>query len=132
MLIRDNERLIVGRGPVRTRVTAILPRGRRDDRPVFAAIFSQNGNGEMTGSRWIEESGVLAGPVTITNTHSVRVVHDALIAWQVERRRLDRGHPRPTELRDALPAHDCRRLAFAASVEARHDGSERHSRLLKN
>jgi D-aminopeptidase len=68
----------------------------------------------MTGSRWIEESGVLVGPVMFTNTHSVRVVHDALIAWQVERRRLDRGHPRLIELWDALPAHDCGRHAAAA------------------
>jgi L-aminopeptidase/D-esterase-like protein len=87
-LIRGEGKLVVGKGPVRTGVTAILPRGRRDDRPVFAAIFSLNGNGEMTGSHWVEESGMLAGPVMITNTHSVGVVHDAVIAWQVKRRKL--------------------------------------------
>jgi D-aminopeptidase len=70
---------------VRTGVTAILPRGRRTiDSPVFAGIFSLNGNGEMTGSHWVEESGFLEGPVMITNTHSVGVVRDAVIAWRVK------------------------------------------------
>ncbi|MGH6830846.1 MAG: P1 family peptidase, partial [Methylocella sp.] len=87
-LVRGEGKLVVGRGPVCTGVTAILPRGRRDDRAVFAAFFSQNGNGEMTGAHWIDESGILSGPVMITNTHSVGVVHDAVIAWQVRRRRL--------------------------------------------
>ena len=65
-------------GPVRTGVTAILPRGKRFDDPVFAGWFSLNGNGEMTGTTWIEESGFLEGPVMITNTHSVGVVRDAV------------------------------------------------------
>jgi D-aminopeptidase len=65
-------------------VTAILPRGRATlDTPVFAGVFSHNGNGEMTGTHWIRESGVLEGPVLLTNTHSVGVVHDAAIAWRV-------------------------------------------------
>ncbi|HMI90224.1 MAG TPA: P1 family peptidase [Polyangiales bacterium] len=79
--------LIQGRGAhaVRTGVTVILPRGRATlDRPVFAGAFSLNGNGEMTGLAWVEESGLLEGPVAITNTHSVGVVHDALIAWRVK------------------------------------------------
>lgn len=76
--------LVVGKGPVRTGVTAILPRGKAGTEPVFAALFSQNGNGEMTGSHWIRESGFLDGPVMITNTHSVGVVRDAVIAWQVQ------------------------------------------------
>ncbi len=72
-------------GPqVRTGVTAILPRGKAGFDPVFAGYFSQNGNGEMTGTHWIEESGFLEGPVMITNTHSVGVVRDAVIAWQVK------------------------------------------------
>jgi len=69
---------------VRTGVTAILPRGRDSfDKPVFAGGFSLNGNGEMTGTIWVEESGMLEGPVMITNTHSVGVVRDAVIQWRV-------------------------------------------------
>jgi L-aminopeptidase/D-esterase-like protein len=69
---------------VRTGVTAILPRGRESfDKPVFAGGFALNGNGEMTGTIWIEESGMLEGPVMITNTHSVGVVRDAVIQWRV-------------------------------------------------
>jgi len=72
-------------GPqVRTGVTAVLPRGKTGFDPVFAGYFSQNGNGEMTGTHWIQESGFLDGPVMITNTHSVGVVRDAVIAWQVK------------------------------------------------
>ena len=68
----------------RTGVTAILPRGENTlHQPVFAGWFSLNGNGEMTGTTWIEESGFLEGPVVLTNTHSVGVVHDALIRWRV-------------------------------------------------
>jgi L-aminopeptidase/D-esterase-like protein len=72
-----------GKEPVvRTGVTAVLPRGRKTPLDaVFAAWFSQNGNGEMTGTTWVEESGLMYGPVMITNTHSVGVVHDAVIAW---------------------------------------------------
>lgn len=71
---------------VRTGVTAILPRGHDSaKRPVFAAWYSLNGNGEMTGTAWIEESGLLDGPVMLTNTHSVGVVRDAVIAWRVRR-----------------------------------------------
>ena len=72
----------VGRGPVRTGVTAILPRGRTAD-PVFAGWYSLNGNGEMTGTTWVEESGFLEGPVMITNTHSVGLVRDAVVAWRM-------------------------------------------------
>src|SRR5947209_7709700 len=70
-IIRGNGKLIVGRGPVRTGVTAILPRGKRDASPVFAGYFALNGNGEMTGTAWVEESGMLTTPIMITNTHSV-------------------------------------------------------------
>ena len=67
---------------VRTGVTAVLPRGKRPPtEAVFAGWFSQNGNGEMTGTTWLDESGLLYGPVMITNTHSVGVVRDAVIAW---------------------------------------------------
>ncbi len=70
-------------GVVRTGVTAILPRGRQLSDPVFAGWFSLNGNGEMTGTTWVDESGFLEGPVMITNTHSVGVVRDAVIRWRV-------------------------------------------------
>lgn len=87
-LISGTGNLKVGKGPVRTGVTVILPRGRHSTDPVFAAWFSLNGNGEMTGTTWIEESGFLEGPIAITNTHSVGIVRDALIAWQVKTNRL--------------------------------------------
>ncbi len=77
--------LKVGEGPVRTGVTAILPRGKQSVAPVFAGWFSLNGNGEMTGTAWIEEAGLLDGPVMITNTHSVGVVRDAVIAWSLKK-----------------------------------------------
>src|SRR5215472_5415474 len=83
-LISGSGKLVVGKGPVRTGVTAVLPRGTASmDRYSFAGWFSQNGNGEMTGTTWVEESGFLEGPVMITNTHSVGVVRDAVIAWRV-------------------------------------------------
>lgn len=77
--------LVVGKGPVRTGVTAVFPRSKSERIQVFAAWFTLNGNGEMTGTTWLDESGFLEGPVLITNTHSVGVVHDAVIAWQLER-----------------------------------------------
>jgi L-aminopeptidase/D-esterase-like protein len=80
-LIDGDGPLQVGKGPVRTGVTAILPRGKSSNDPVMAGWFSMNGNGEMTGTTWVKESGFLEGPVFITNTHSVGVVRDAAIAW---------------------------------------------------
>jgi L-aminopeptidase/D-esterase-like protein len=82
-LISGGGRLVVGRGPVRTGVTVVFPRGRGSADPVFGAWFTLNGNGEMTGTTWLQESGVLEGPVAITNTHSVGVVRDAILRWQV-------------------------------------------------
>ena len=87
-LIRGDGALKVGEGPVRTGVTAILPRGKTSGDPVMAGWFSLNGNGEMTGTTWIEEAGFLEGPVFITNTHSVGVVRDAAIAWSVKHGKL--------------------------------------------
>jgi D-aminopeptidase len=72
---------------VRTGVTAIWPRGKQSSDPVFGAWFALNGNGEMTGTTWLEESGVLDGPVMITNSHSVGVVRDAYIEWLVKKAR---------------------------------------------
>ncbi|HEX9582777.1 MAG TPA: P1 family peptidase [Gemmatimonadales bacterium] len=86
-IIRGAGRRVMGEGPVRTGVTAVLPRGDNLTDPVFAGWFTLNGNGEMTGTTWLEESGFLEGPVLITNTHSVGVVRDAVIAWLVNRGR---------------------------------------------
>jgi L-aminopeptidase/D-esterase-like protein len=84
-LISGEGKLKVGVGPIRTGVTAILPRGKQSKDAVFASWFTENGNGEMTGTTWVEDSGFLDGPVMITNTHSVGVVRDAVIAWKVKR-----------------------------------------------
>ena len=78
-LVSGEGRLVVGKGPVRTGVTVVHPRGRQSADPVFAAWFTLNGNGEMTGTTWIDESGFLEGPVAITNTHSVGVVRDDIL-----------------------------------------------------
>ena len=85
-LISGSGKLVVGQGPVRTGVTVIHPRGKANHDPVFAAWFTLNGNGEMTGTTWVQESGLLEGPVAITNTHSVGVVRDAIIQWEVSRK----------------------------------------------
>ena len=82
-LISGSGKLVVGTGPIRTGVTAIHPRGKTSNDAVFAAWFTLNGNGEMTGTTWVDDSGFLNGPVMITNTHSVGVVRDAVIAWKV-------------------------------------------------
>lgn len=88
-LISGEGKLEVGKGPVRTGVTAVFPRGKDSkDTGVFAAWWSLNGNGEMTGTTWVEESGFLIGPVMITNTHSVGVVRDAVIQWTVAHRKV--------------------------------------------
>ena len=86
-LISGDGRLVVGQGPVRTGVTAIHPRGKNSFAPVMAGFYSQNGNGEMTGTVWIEEAGELQGPVMITNTHSVGLVRDAVIEWHYRKGR---------------------------------------------
>src|SRR4030095_8239053 len=84
-LISGEGKLEVGKGPVRTGVTAIIPRGHDSlNDPVYAGYFSLNGTGEMTGTAWVDESGFLEGPIVITNTHSVGVARDAVIAWRVK------------------------------------------------
>jgi len=82
-LISGEGKLQQGTGPIRTGVTAIMPRGVSNPTPVFAGYYSQNGNGEMTGTAWIEESGFAESPILITNTHSVGLVRDTVIKWQV-------------------------------------------------
>jgi D-aminopeptidase len=89
-LISGEGKLQRGTGPVRTGVTAILPRGAANSTPVFGGYFSQNGNGEMTGTAWLEESGFAEGPIMITNTHSVGLVRDTVIKWQIGE--ADKGH----------------------------------------
>jgi L-aminopeptidase/D-esterase-like protein len=83
-LIEGEGKLIPGRGPIRTGVTAILPRPKGNWDPVFAATFNLNGNGDMTGINWIKESGFLEGPILLTGTHSVGTVRDAAIQWQLK------------------------------------------------
>jgi len=98
-LISGEGKLQIGKGPVRTGVTAVMPRGKDSmNSPVFAGWWSLNGNGEMTGTTWVEESGFLEGPVMITNTHSVGVVRDAVIQWRVQH-----GQPDPTGYWWSLP-----------------------------
>src|SRR5205809_5584105 len=98
-VISGEGKLDIGKGPVRTGVTAVLPRGKDSMmNPVFAGWWSLNGNGEMTGTTWVEESGFLEGPVMITNTHSVGVVRDAVIQWRVAH-----GKPDPTGYWWSLP-----------------------------
>jgi D-aminopeptidase len=98
-LVAGQGKLHVGVGPVRTGVTAVLPRGKQTlDSPVFAGWYSLNGNGEMTGTTWVEESGFLEGPVMITNTHSVGVVRDAVIQWRVAQ-----GNPDASDYWWSLP-----------------------------
>lgn len=95
--ITDVEGVTVGRATIiegdsaRTGVTIIHPRGKTDHDPVFAAWFPFNGNGEMTGSAWVEEGGFLEGPIGITNTHSVGVVRDTIIQWQAEQDKIFQG-----------------------------------------
>ncbi|MGK2851494.1 MAG: P1 family peptidase [Candidatus Limnocylindrales bacterium] len=83
-IVRGDGPLVVGQGPVRTGITVVVPRGTGSERePVYAGCHRLNGNGELTGLEWIRESGVLTGPVAITNTHSVGVVRDALVAASI-------------------------------------------------
>jgi L-aminopeptidase/D-esterase-like protein len=86
-LIEGEGKLIPGKGPIRTGVTAILPRPKGNWDPVFAATFNLNGNGDMTGINWIKESGFLEGPILLTGTHSVGTVRDAAIQWQLKKGR---------------------------------------------
>ncbi|MFN2571694.1 MAG: P1 family peptidase [Gemmatimonadales bacterium] len=124
-IIAGQGKLIVGQGPVRTGVTAIFPRGASDGDPVFGGWFTLNGNGEMTGTTWLEESGFLAGPVMITNTHSVGVVRDAVIEWLVHKGfEFDWSLPVVAEtwdgsLNDINGFHVTKQHAFAALDSAR-------------
>jgi L-aminopeptidase/D-esterase-like protein len=104
-LISGGGPVIRGKGPVRTGVTAILPRGKADGRAVFAGFFAGNGNGDMTGTHWIEESGVLETPITITGTGSVGIVRDATFGWLADHRTGYFWYPVSAETAD-VPLND--------------------------
>lgn len=91
-LVQGDGPLVVGRGPVRTGVTVILPSDQIWEQPLFAGCHRLNGNGELTGLEWVRESGMLTSPVGLTNTHSVGIVRDALIAHEVRERGPEAGH----------------------------------------
>ncbi len=91
-LIRGDGQLVIGEGPVRTGVTAIHPRGRDSTAGVYAARFSLNGDGEVTGAHWLDEFGTLYGPILITNTVSVSDVHAAAVDWMRQRNPHDMSH----------------------------------------
>jgi len=94
-IVQGEGPLVPGAGPIRTGVTAILPRGRDPvPRPVWAGQYALNGNGEMTGSHWVHDGGYLVGPVCITNTHSVGMVHHAAVRWMLDtyRDHFERNH----------------------------------------
>lgn len=84
-LFEGNGALSVGHGPVRTGVTVVHPRGKDSTEGVFGGWFTLNASGEMTGTTWLEERGLLEGPIAITNTHSVGVVRDAAVSWMVQK-----------------------------------------------
>ena len=87
-IIKGDGQLVIGKGPIRTGVTMILPRGKKEfleHNPSYAAWYSLNGNGEMTGTTWIEESGMVEGPIALTNTHSVGTVHDSIVSYYVSK-----------------------------------------------
>jgi L-aminopeptidase/D-esterase-like protein len=127
-IIRGEGALVVGHGPVRTGVTAIHPRGLASHEPVLAGWCALNGNGELTGTHWIDESGFLEGPVLLTNTHSVGVVSAAVVAWQARTGRLFQPYSYPVvgetydgRLNDINGFHVTAEHALAA-IEGASDG----------
>jgi len=125
-LISGQGELRVGVGPIRTGVTAIWPRGKQSSDPVFAGWFALNGNGEITGTTWVEESGFLEGPITITNTHSVGIVRDAVVAYRVRHGQQNQPFSLPVVaetwdgyLNDANGFHVKERHVFEALESAR-------------
>jgi len=124
-LIRGEGKLVVGRGPVRTGVTAVLPKGRKWE-PVFAGHYALNGFGDMTGTHWVDEGGLLGGPVMLTNTYSVGVVRDAVNSWFQEVLAQDIPWHQPVVgetwdgfLNDIAGQHVRKEHAFAALLAAR-------------
>jgi D-aminopeptidase len=118
-LIEGEGKLVPHKGPIRTGVTAILPRPRGNWDPVFAATFNQNGNGDMTGINWIKESGFLEGPILLTGTHSVGTVRDAAIQWQIKNgREFVFTYPIVAETFDFLNDANGEHVKAAHAVEA--------------
>ncbi len=122
-LIKGEGEVIVGKGPVRTGVTAILPRGKRNSpSPVWAGHYNLNGNGEMTGTHWINEAGYFIGPICITNTHSVGMVHHGVVGWMIDQYKslFQGGHawamPVVAETYDGLTNDICGRHVNEAHV----------------
>ncbi|MCP3062313.1 P1 family peptidase [Myxococcus sp. K38C18041901] len=122
-LISGEGRIDKGKGPVRSGVTAVLPRGKANvGEPVFASTYALNGNGEMTGTHWIQESGELNGPVMITNTNDISAVREAVITW-AEKKDLawDLGLPVVAETWDGM-LHDV--YGFHVKPEHAHQALE--------
>ena len=124
-LVRGDGPLVVGRGPVRTGVTVVVPHVGIDEDPVFAGAHRLNGNGELPGLEWVRESGMLTTPVALTNTHSVGVVRDALIAWQAGRRP-------PGQVRWSLPVVGETWDGLLNDVDGMHVGAEHLDRALES
>jgi D-aminopeptidase len=82
-IVRGDGRLEVGKGPVRTGVTVVLPRGKDVATPVFAGSSVINGNGEVTGLAWVRDSGFLESAIALTNTHAIGAVHEGMIRWRL-------------------------------------------------
>ena len=125
-IILGEGQLEIGNGPIRTGVTAILPRADQND-PVFAAWSCLNGNGEMTGTTWVDESGFLSGPIMITNTHSVGVVHNAVIEWSQRSQGLN-SIGNPWSLPVVAETYD----GFLNDINGFHVGKEPVFKALKN
>src|SRR3989442_2915574 len=85
-IIQGQGKLVVGQGPIRTGVTALLPRGASNVDPAFGGWFTLNGKGEMTGTTWLQKPGILAAPVMIPNTPNIDLVRDSLIQRPVPTR----------------------------------------------
>ncbi len=118
-MITGNGPLIVGQGPVRTGVTVVHPRGNDNADPVFASWFTLNGNVEMTGTTWVQESGYLEGPIGITNMHSVGVVRDAIIRWEVTRKNVSQ----PTRRSCRINSNVLRPASRSASADRADSGA---------
>jgi D-aminopeptidase len=118
-IIQGEGRLVPGKGPIRTGVTAILPRPKGNWDPVFAATFNLNGNGDMTGINWIKESGFMEGPILLTGTHSVGTVRDAAIQWQLKNgRQFAFTYPIVAETFDFLNDANCEHVKAAHAFQA--------------
>jgi D-aminopeptidase len=109
--------LVQGKGPVRTGVTAILPRGKaKEPSPIWAGIHRLNGNGEMTGSHWVKDAGYFLGPLLITNTHSVGMAHHAAVGWMIDQYQSHSGPDHLWMMPVVAETYD----GFANDINGRH------------